>query len=109
VPLHLATLLTEVLLLLSALFMSSAVCMQLARAVAEAKASSILTTGSVQLGHVGSYLRSRHGYLVAIRHANVVKRPRAYLRMLYHKYLVVRALEGLEGECGLEHVRVLFS
>jgi len=71
---------------------------QLARAVAEAKASSILTTGSVQLGHVGSYLRSRHGYLVAIRHANAVKRPRAYLRMLQHTYLVIRGLEGLEGE-----------
>jgi hypothetical protein len=74
------------------------VSLQLAQAVAEAKASSILTTGSVQLSHVGSYLRSRHGYLVAIRHANVVKRPRTYLRMLHHKYLVVRGLDGLEGE-----------
>lgn len=74
--------------------------LQLAQAVGEAKASSILNSGSVQLAHVGSYLRSRHGYLVAIRHANVIKRPRAYLRMLQHTYLVVRGLEGLEGECG---------
>jgi hypothetical protein len=83
------------------------VLVQLAQAVAEAKASSILSTGSVQLNHVGSYLRSRHGYLVAIRHANAVKRPRAYLRMLYHKYLVIRGLEGLEGECSMHGCGVL--
>jgi hypothetical protein len=88
------------------------VLVQLAQAVAEAKASSILTTGSVQLGHVGSYLRSRHGYLVAIRHANAVKRPRAYLRMLYHSYLVIRGLEGLEGElrhAGVRRVGLLLT
>lgn len=71
---------------------------QLAQAVQEARASSILATGSVELAHVGGYLRSRHGYLVCLRRANVCRRPKAYLRMLRHNYLVVRGLEGLEGE-----------
>jgi uncharacterized protein (TIGR01615 family) len=71
--------------------------LQLSAAVQEAKASSILSTGSVDLRSVGSYLRSKHGYLVALRKANISKRPKAYLRQLRHDFLVVRGLPTIEG------------
>lgn len=71
--------------------------LQLAAAVAEAKASSILACGSVDLRAVGSYLRSKHGYLVALRRSNVRQRPKAYLRQLRHDFLVVRGLPTMEA------------
>lgn len=73
-------------------------CLQLFAALQEAKASSILAVGSVNLLHVGSYLRSKYGYMVLLRQANVAKRPKAYLRMLRHSYLVCRGLDGADGE-----------
>jgi uncharacterized protein (TIGR01615 family) len=71
--------------------------LQLACAVQEAKASSILSIGSVDLWAVGSYLRSKHGYLVSLRRSNVSKRPKAYLRQLRHDFLVVRGLDTMEA------------
>lgn len=67
--------------------------LQLSAAVQEAKASSILATGGVDLWAIGSHLRSKHGYLIALRRANVVQRPKAYLRQLRHDFLVVRGLQ----------------
>jgi uncharacterized protein (TIGR01615 family) len=70
---------------------------QLAQAVQEAKASSILSTGSADLRVIGSYLRSKYGYLVYLRQANISKRPKAYLRQLRHDFLVIRGLPSNEG------------
>eukprot|EP00879_Flechtneria_rotunda_P011681 GHRR01012201.1.p1 GENE.GHRR01012201.1~~GHRR01012201.1.p1 ORF type:complete len:184 (+),score=48.01 GHRR01012201.1:239-790(+) len=70
---------------------------KLAQAVHEAKVSSLAATGAIDLWYVGSYLRSKHGYLVSLRHANVSKRPKAYLRMLRHTYLVCKGVEGFQG------------
>jgi uncharacterized protein (TIGR01615 family) len=69
----------------------------LAQAVQEAKASSILSTGSADLRAIGSYLRSKYGYLVYLRQANISKRPKAYLRQLRHDFLVIRGLPSNEG------------
>lgn len=69
---------------------------QLADAVQEARAA----TGSSDLRRVGCHLRSKHGYLVVLRRANVCRRPKSYLRMLRHTYLVVRGLDGGEGARG---------
>jgi hypothetical protein len=80
-------------LLLLSLSLSLCCCLQLSAAVQEAKASSILATGGVDLWAVGSHLRSKHGYLIALRRANVVQRPKAYLRQLRHDFLVVRGLQ----------------
>lgn len=65
----------------------------------EAKASSILATGGVDLWAIGSHLRSKHGYLIALRRANVVQRPKAYLRQLRHDFLVVRGLQPTSEGC----------
>jgi hypothetical protein len=71
---------------------------QLVSALQDAKTSSVSAIGMVDMAYVGSYLRSKHGYFILLRTANIAKRPRSYLRMLRHSYLVCRGIEGVGGE-----------
>eukprot|EP00775_Hariotina_reticulata_P006618 gene6618-6846_t len=70
---------------------------KLVAALQDAKNSSVLAMGLVDMSYVGSYLRSKHGYFILLRAANIAKRPRSYLRMLRHSYLVCRGIEGMGG------------
>lgn len=92
--------------------------MQLMRAVAAAKAAqlaagaaagsssarqiSILnsnsTSGGVDLWALGCELRARYGYLIKLRRSLAGKGPKAYLRSLRHSFLVVRGIDGDQGE-----------